>query len=456
MDIDSLSRNIEPVHVIGGGLAGSEAALVLAKHGIPVELWEMRPSRTTPAHHTDHLAELVCSNSFKGTDPSSATGELKRELALLESPLLAMAHEHRVAAGGALAVDRDAFSTAVTQAVRDEPLITVNTGVVDAIPAGRSIVATGPLTDEALEGALSELVGEKRLAFFDAAAPIVSADSIDKARVFAASRYDKGGADYLNAPMEHEEYERFIDALVGARRVTAKEFETSDLFQACQPVEEVARKGRDAIRFGALKPVGLTDPVTGRRPWAVVQLRPENAAATAYNLVGFQTNLAFGEQERVFRMIPGLENAEFLRYGVMHRNTFIDAPRVLDTTLSVRSRPGVRVTGQLSGTEGYLEAIATGHLAALNTAADLLGQPPVVLPATTALGALVHYATDPTTTDYQPMHVNWGLVPPLEDRPRGKRARFAAFADRAHRDMQTYVAEHDLLPAVAPAEPDAL
>lgn len=433
------------VDVIGGGLAGSEAALTLAHAGVPVVLWEMRPANTTPAHHTAGLAELVCSNSFKSEDVTSATGQLKRELDVLGSSLLAHARESRVPAGAALAVDREAFSSAVTKAVAAHELITLRRQEASALPEGRCIVATGPLTSPSFETVLSHLVGDERLAFFDAAAPIIAADSIDRERVFAASRYDKGGSDYLNAPLDREQYERFVSALVSARRVTAKDFESSDLFQACQPIEEIARRGQDAIRFGALKPVGLTDPTTGTRPWAVVQLRPENKAATAYNLVGFQTNLTFGEQARVFRMIPGLEDAEFLRYGVMHRNTFIDSPRVLDATLAVRSEPDVRVSGQLAGTEGYLEAIATGLIAALNTLAEIQGLPRIVLPRTTALGSLIDYATDPGTVAYQPMHVNWGLVPPLEVRVRGRRARYAAYSDRAQHDLLSYVDAHPLL-----------
>jgi methylenetetrahydrofolate--tRNA-(uracil-5-)-methyltransferase len=310
-----------------------------------------------------------------------------------------------------------------------------------AIPDGRVIVATGPLTSPAFEAALEELVGAERLAFFDAAAPIVEAESLDRSIVFAQSRYDKGETpDYLNAPMNREQYDAFHKAVVGARRVTDKDFGRSDLFQACQPVEEVARTGADSLRFGAMKPVGLTDPRDGTRPWAVVQLRAENRQGSAYNLVGFQTNLAFGEQERVFRMIPGLEQAVFLRYGVMHRNTFVDAPRALDSTLAVKNLPRVRLAGQVTGTEGYCEAAASGLLAALNTFADLVGARAAVLPDETALGALLSYATDPATGHYEPMHVNFGIVPPLPTPVRGKRERYAAYADRAERAMAEWVA----------------
>ena len=430
------------VTVIGGGLAGTEAAWQLAERGVPVRLLEMRPTQMTPAHHTGDLAELVCSNSLKSTDPNSAAGLLKHELTVLGSVVLAVAESTRVPAGGALAVDRGAFSAELTRRMESHPNIEVLRTEADSIPGGRVIVATGPLTSPALERALSTLVGD-RLAFFDAAAPIVDAETLDRSVVFAQSRYDKGGgADYLNAPMNREEYEAFHEALISARKATAKEFERNELFQACQPAEEVARTGHDALRFGALKPVGLTDPRTGERPWAGVQLRAENAAGTAYNLVGFQTNLAFPEQERVFRMIPGLGDASFLRYGVMHRNTFVDAPRVLDATLALREHPTIRLAGQLTGTEGYAEAAMSGLVAGLNTWAEIAGAKPLVLPPTTAFGSLVAYATDPATADYQPMHVNFGIVPPLPQRVRGKRERYAAYAQRAHADLAAWLGEH--------------
>jgi methylenetetrahydrofolate--tRNA-(uracil-5-)-methyltransferase len=436
----------ERVSVIGAGLAGAEAAWQLARHGVPVTLYEMRPHSMSPAHSTGSLAELVCSNSFKGTDPSSATGTLKGELAALGSLILEIAHTTAVPAGAALAVDREAFGEAVTERIDSHPLIELVRREVTEIPEGRVIIATGPLTSPAMERALSALVGSERLAFFDAAAPIVDAATIDRQVVFAASRYGKGGgADYLNCPMAEGEYTAFVTELLAARRVHAHEFERSDLFQACQPVEETARTGADALRYGALKPVGLTDPRTGERPWAVAQLRPENLAQTAYNLVGFQTNLTFPEQRRVFRMIPGLQDAQFLRYGVMHRNTFVDAPSLLDATLALRQTPGVRLAGQITGTEGYLEAAASGLLGALNTVADMRGLEPVVLPPTTSLGALIAYATDAATTGYQPMHVNWGLVPPLDPPVRGKRNRYAAYAARASADLSTSLAAHPLL-----------
>lgn len=431
---------VNMVTVVGGGLAGSECALQLARRGVRVRLFEMRPRVSSPAHHTANLAELVCSNSFKATRLDSAAGLLKEELRRMGSCLLSCAEKASVPAGGALAVDREQFSREVEQLVAQQEGIEVIREEVADIPEGRVVIAAGPLASPALSARLHDLVGGDSLAFFDAAAPIVDAATLDCDVLFSQSRYGEAGeGDYLNAPLNREEYESFIDALVHAERVVLKDFEGGDLFQACQPAEEVARTGKDAIRFGAMKPVGLTDPRTGRRPWAAVQLRAENAERTAYNLVGFQTNLTFPEQRRVFRMIPGLENAEFFRYGVMHRNTFVDAPHVLDCTFAV---PGttVRLAGQITGTEGYMEAVASGLLAALNTWADLAGTPAVSLPRTGALGSLVAYATDPETVGYQPMHVNFGLVPPLEDaKRRGKRERYAAYADRALKDLDAYL-----------------
>lgn len=431
----------DTVTVVGGGLAGSECALQLAARGVPVRLFEMRPQTMSPAHSTGGFAELVCSNSLKSTRPDSAAGLLKAELRRMGSVLLSCADEAAVPAGGALAVDRDRFSALVGERIAAEPLIEVVREELTEIPEGPVVIAAGPLCSPALSDRLLELVGGEALSFFDAAAPIVDAATLDMDVLFRQSRYDEAGrGDYLNAPMDRDEYEAFIDDLVTAERVVQHDFDKGGLFQACQPAEEVARTGRDALRFGAMKPVGLTDPRTGRRPWAALQLRAENADGTAYNLVGFQTNLTFGEQKRIFRMIPGLEGAEFFRFGVMHRNTFLDSPHVLDRTFAV---PGTRVrfAGQITGTEGYTEAIASGLLAALNTYADLTGAEPVSLPATGALGSLVAYATDPATEGYQPMHVNFGLVPPLADgRRRGKRERYAAYAERAERDLEAYLA----------------
>lgn len=431
----------EVVTVVGGGLAGCECALALASRGVRVNLCEMRPEKSTPAHHTGSLAELVCSNSLKSTREDSAAGLLKWELEQLGSQLLDCAKAAAVPAGGALAVNREEFSRLVEERIEQSPYITVVHREVTEIPEGRVVIAAGPLCSDALAEKVLSACGSEALAFYDAAAPIVDAESLDRSVLFSQSRYgDEGAGDYLNAPFSKEEYEAFIDALVTADRVVLKDFERADLFQACQPAEEVARTGKDALRFGAMKPVGLTDPRTGRRPWAALQLRAENAERTAYNLVGFQTNLTFGEQKRVFQMVPGLQNAEFFRFGVMHRNTFVDAPHVLDKTFAI---PGttVRLAGQITGTEGYVEAIASGLLAALNTYAEIIGADAVELPATTAFGSLVAYATDPATQNYQPMHVNFGVVPPLEDgKRRKKRERYAAYADRAHAALRGYIA----------------
>ena len=429
------------VTVIGGGLAGSECALQLAHRGISVTLMEMRPQTMTPAHHTASFAELVCSNSFKATRHDSAAGLLKEELRLMGSELITCAAAAAVPAGGALAVDRERFSAEVEARIAAQPNITVERTEATTIPEGHVVIAAGPLCSPALAEEVLKLVGGTALSFFDAAAPIVDATTLNRDAIFTQSRYGEAGeGDYLNCPLNRDEYDAFIDALVGAERVVLKDFERTDLFQACQPAEEVARTGHDALRFGAMKPVGLIDPRTSHRPWAAIQLRAENRERTSYNLVGFQTNLTFPEQRRVFRMVPGLEDAEFFRYGVMHRNTFVDAPHVLDGTFAV---PGtmVRLAGQITGTEGYMEAVASGLLAALNTVADLTGAPSVQLPETGALGALVHYATNPATEAYQPMHVNFGLVPPLADgKRRSKRDRYAAYADRALADLKRYLA----------------
>ena len=437
------------MNIIGAGLAGSEAALQLAQRGVHVRLFEMRPETETDVHRGGDCAELVCSNSLKSTKPESAAGMLKAELAALGSQLIAAAGRSRVDAGGALAVDRDEFSADVTSMVKENPYIEYRVMCVsdplDAClgAADATILATGPLTSDALAQWLVDKTGSDNLAFFDAAAPVVMADSLDMDVLFRQSRYEQDApGDYLNAPFDKESYDAFIAQLVAADRVIKRDFETKDLFQACQPIEEIARKGADAPRFGTCKPVGLTDPATGRRPWAAVQLRAENAQGTAYNLVGFQTNLTFGEQKRVFRMIPGLQNAEFARYGVMHRNTFIRAPRLLDRDLRLRGvDAAVYVAGQLSGTEGYCEAIASGLMCALFVYAQLQGMQPPLLPVETAFGALLDYATDPATQDYQPMHVNFGILKPLDQHIRNKGMRYAAYAERGSRAMEGYVAD---------------
>lgn len=430
------------VTVVGGGLAGCECACQLADRGIRVKLYEMRPLTTSPAHHTDRLAELVCSNSLKSLRIDSAAGLLKEELVRMGSVLLGCARRASVPAGGALAVDRERFSVFVEDEIARRSAIDVIREEVQELPSGPCVIAAGPLCSPALSQSVLDRVGGSALSFFDAAAPIVDASTIDRSIVFSQSRYeDPGSGDYLNAPFTKDEYEAFIAELVGAERVVLKDFERKDLFQACQPAEEVARTGLDAIRFGAMKPVGLIDPRTGKRPWAAVQLRSENAHRTAYNLVGFQTNLTFSEQKRVFRMIPGLEHAEFFRFGVMHRNTFVDSPHVLDRTFKI---PGsdVRLAGQITGTEGYTEAIASGLFAAINTYADLTDRDALALPVTGAFGSLVAYATDPATENYQPMHVNFGVVPPLGDgKRRSKRDRYAAYSERALSDLDAYIAQ---------------
>jgi methylenetetrahydrofolate--tRNA-(uracil-5-)-methyltransferase len=431
--------NAQPtVTVVGAGLAGSECALQLASRGVKVKLCEQRPEKTTDAHHTALPAELVCSNSLKQTRMDSAAGLLKHELSEMGSFVLKAAYDNAVPAGGALAVNREEFSRDVARMIAEEPNIEIVTGEVTELPEGPCVVAAGPLCSDALFSAISDKVGAGSLAFYDAAAPIVDAATIDYDKVFSQSRYEKEAqGDYLNCPMNKQEYEAFIEALLGARRVISKEFEQKDLFCACQPIEEIARTGIDSPRFGPMKPVGLVDPATGRRPWAALQLRAENRDRTAYNLVGFQTNLAWPEQKRVFRMIPGLENAEFFRYGVMHRNSFVDAPHVLDKTFAIPGT-GVRLAGQITGTEGYVEAIASGLLAALNTYAELEGLDAVDLPATTSFGSLVAYATDPATEGYQPMHVNFGLLPALDEKKRNKKERYAAYSERAQADFAAW------------------
>lgn len=426
--------------VVGGGLAGSEAAWQLAQRGVRVALYEMRPQTMTPAHHTGSLAELVCSNSMKSTELPSAPAILKAELERLGSKILATARETRIPAGTALAVDREAFSDGVTMAIESHDRIEVVREERADLDEDRPvIVATGPLTSPAMEETVGKLAGGDSLYFFDAAAPLVEADTIDMTRAFAASRYGKGNGDYVNCPMSEDEYRAFREGLISAERVIAKDFEERELFSACQPVEEIAQRGVDALRYGPMKPVGLIDPGTGNRPYAVVQLRQDNAAGTLYNIVGFQTNLKWPEQKRLFRTIPGLAGAEFARYGVMHRNTYLDAPRVLTRTLAAKSQPRVHFAGQITGSEGYLEAAATGIVAALNVFAVLERLEEVVLPATTAIGSLVEYLAGGARAAFQPQHANLGLLPPLAERVRGKRQRHEALAQRALSDLDDYL-----------------
>lgn len=438
--------------VIGGGLAGCEAAWQAAQRGVAVDLYEMRPQRQTPAHVSDRLAELVCSNSFGSQLPDRASGLLKAELDLLGSLILACAAETALPAGGALAVGREAFAELVTARIESHPLIRVVREEATDIPTDRPvIVASGPLTSDALASAIARLSGQGHLYFFDAIAPTVAADSIDMTIAFRASRYGRGASeegDYLNCPLTQEEYDRFVDALLAAETIELRPFEQKmwedpRFFEGCLPVEVIARRGRQALAFGPMRPVGLIDPRTGRRPYAVVQLRQDDLAGALYNLVGFQTNLKWSEQRRVFSLIPGLEHAEFLRYGMMHRNTFINSPRLLLPTLQWRTRADLFFAGQLTGVEGYMGNAATGLLAGLNAARLIRGQEPLVLPPTTMLGALCHYVTHAAEQDFQPMKANFGLLPPLDEPMRNKRVRYQAYAARALNDLAAFLRRVD-------------
>ncbi len=424
---------MEAVTVVGAGLAGSEAAWQLAGRGIPVTLREMKPQKMSPAHHSAQFAELVCSNSLRSDELSNAVGLLKEELRRGGSLILACADEHRVEAGGALAVDREGFSAAVTEKLRAHPLIHVVEGEVERVPAeGQVILATGPLTSDALaEDIRRFLGGEDYLSFFDAAAPLVAFDSVDMDRAWFASRYDKGTADYINCALDEDEYRAFWEALTTAQEAEVHGFEDKSVFEGCMPVEVMARRGFDTLRYGPLKPKGLKDPKTGREPYAVVQLRRDNAQGSVYNLVGFQTHLKFPEQKRVFSMIPALERAEFLRYGVMHRNTYLNSPKLLDRYYRVRSCPRVMFAGQVTGVEGYVESTASGFLCAVELAHRLLGKPPVDFPSLTAIGALAGYISNESVTDFQPMNINFGLIPPLDHRVKGKREKNDAISQRA-------------------------
>ena len=431
------------INVLGAGLAGSEAALWLADRGVAVDLYEQKPARFSPAHKSAGFAELICSNSLKAERPDSASGLLKLEMRAMGSHLLDAAETARVAAGGALAVDRDKFSEAVTQMVENHPGITVHREEVTSLPEERPVlVATGPLTDGKLGEAIAALTGSHRLSFYDAVAPIVTAESLDMERIFAASRYGRGEADYLNCPFNKEEYEAFYNALVNAERAPLHDFDTPmTVYEGCMPIEIMAGRGADTIRYGPLRPVGLRDPRTGHRPWANVQLRAENTDRTLYNLVGFQTNLKWGEQKRVFSMIPGLENAEFVRYGVMHRNTFLDSPAVLSDGLYLKQHPNIFFAGQITGFEGYMESAASGLLAARSLYARLCGRPWSPPPETTMCGALIRYITTPNK-DFQPMGANMGILPPRPD-IRDKRERYAALSETAQAAMAGWVRESE-------------
>jgi methylenetetrahydrofolate--tRNA-(uracil-5-)-methyltransferase len=440
----------EPIHILGGGLAGCEAAYQVAKAGLSAILYEMRPVRQTPAHKSDRLAELVCSNSLKSEQENTAPWLLKEELRRLDSLLLGCAQATRVPGGHALTVDRDVFSAEVSRAIAAESRIEVRRQEIAAIPDGLAIVATGPLTSDALASDIARITGSERLFFYDSISPIVDADSIDYSIAFRASRYGKsldGAADYLNCPFDKQQYDNFIDAVLEARSHTPHIAADVPYFEACLPIEELARRGRDTLRFGPMKPVGLMDPRTGRRPYAVVQLRQENLRANSYNLVGFQNYLKYGEQARILRMIPGLERAEFLRYGQIHRNTYINAPALLTGTLQLRTRPEIFFAGQISGVEGYVESIATGLMAGVHAAALARGELPRPLPRHCALGSLCAYVSGADPSDYQPANITFDLLPPLDDASRlrlrhDKGARHAEVCRRALVALEEYRAVH--------------
>ncbi|MBP3634081.1 MAG: methylenetetrahydrofolate--tRNA-(uracil(54)-C(5))-methyltransferase (FADH(2)-oxidizing) TrmFO [Oscillospiraceae bacterium] len=426
------------VKVIGAGLAGCEAAWQLAQRGIPVRLYEMRPGKKSPAHHTGDFAELVCSNSLRGDRLENAVGLLKEELRRLDSIILACAEATRVEAGGALAVDRYGFSSMVTEKIRNHPMITVVEEEVTEVPQGPVIIATGPLTSNAMSDAIHKYFGDAEyLNFFDAAAPLVTAESIDMECAWFASRYDRGTADYINCAMNAEEYQAFVRELTTAEEAEVHGFEDKKVFEGCMPVEVMARRGVDTLRYGPLKPVGLTDPKTGKEPYAVVQLRRDNAAGSIYNIVGFQTHLKFPEQKRVFSMIPALKNAEFVRYGVMHRNTFLHSPKLLDCFYADRRDPMVAFAGQMTGVEGYVESTASGYLAAVAMAYKLRGEEPLDFTRQTAIGALGHYICDESIVNFQPMNVNYGIMEPLGYRVKGKANKNLAIANRGLEVLET-------------------
>jgi len=426
----------QEITVIGAGLAGSEAAWQAAERGVKVTLCEMRPVKTSPAHRSGLFAELVCSNSLRGAALENAVGLLKEEMRRLHSIIMHCADATRIPAGGALAVDRDNFARLVTEKITGHPKITVISKEITEIPDGPVIIASGPLTSDALAREISALTGTEYFYFYDAAAPIVTYESMDHTRVFRASRYGKGDDDYLNCPLDKDEYERFYAALVEAERTPLKEFEKEIYFEGCMPVEEMASRGPRTLLFGPLKPVGLTDPRTGRRPYAVVQLRQDNAEGTLYNMVGFQTHLKWDDQKRVFRLIPGLEQAEFMRFGVMHRNTFINSPVLLKPTLQLKARPGLFFAGQITGVEGYVESAAAGLVAGINAARHVQGLTPVEFPPETAHGALCRYITTADAKTFQPMNINFGLLPPLGERIKDKKLKNGKIAERALTEIE--------------------
>ena len=419
------------VHVLGAGLAGSECAWQLAKRGIQVRLIEMKPEKRTPAHHSPYFGELVCSNSLRSDELSNAVGLLKAEMRALDSLVMAAADANRVAAGGALAVDREGFARSITEGLERQENIEILHAEADSIPAGDVVIATGPLSSDAIAEKIAALCPESALHFYDAVAPIVTLESVDMSSAFFASRYGKGTADYVNCPMGKDEYLAFVGELVSAREAEVHGFDDAGVFEGCMPVEVMARRGVDTLRYGPLKPVGLVDPRTGRENYAVVQLRRDNAEGTLYNLVGFQTHLTWGEQKRVFSMIPALRNAQFVRYGVMHRNTYLDSPRLLDRYYRLKREPRIRFAGQMTGVEGYVESAASGLLVGVETAAQVLGMESVDFPQETAIGALALYISGGSVGDFQPMNINFGLMPPLGYRVKGKRNKNAEISRRS-------------------------
>jgi methylenetetrahydrofolate--tRNA-(uracil-5-)-methyltransferase len=432
---------MEPIVVIGAGLAGCEAAWQIVKRGGKVTLYEMKPEVYSPAHRSPFFAEIVCSNSFKSESLENGPGVLKKEMELLESLILKTARETRVPAGGSLAVDREAFSKKMTQIMEKLENVEIVRKEISAIPEnGITVIATGPLTSEALSREIQRITGDRHLFFYDAISPIVTADSINFEKVFKASRYGKGGDDYVNCPMGEEEYYRFVNALNQAEKVSIHHFERRYLFEGCLPIEELAARGKDTLAFGPLKPVGLIDPKTGKQPFAVIQLRQENQFGTLFNLVGFQTRLKYEEQKRVFRVIPGLEMAEFVRLGSVHRNTFTDSPRLLKESLQLKDRPNLFFAGQITGVEGYMESTAMGLLAGINAFREARGRDPVFPPPTTAIGALIHYITHSQTIPFQPMNINFGLFPPLQGKARGRERR-RLLAERALNEMKMWKKE---------------
>lgn len=432
---------MEPIRIIGAGLAGSEAAWQLASRGLEVELCEMRPMRSTPAHQTADFAELVCSNSLKSDSENTAPWLLKEEMRRAGSLLMELARQRAVPAGHALAVDRAAFAAAVTEAVSCQPLIRVRREEVTRIDegAGITIIASGPLTSDALSREIARLTGGTHLYFYDSISPIVEADSIDMSRVYKAARYDKGTADYINCPMTEEEYGRFYEALVAAEAVEERDWERLNYFEACLPIEEIARRGRDTLRFGPMKPVGLRDPRTGKQPYAVVQLRQENVRADSYNIVGFQNHLKYGDQARVLRLIPGLANARFLRYGQIHRNTYVNSPTLLNECLQLKSQPNIFLAGQICGVEGYVESIAAGMMAGMHAAAMASGFELVAPPRATALGSLAHYVTHAEAKNFQPANITFDVLPPLERKVRDRAERHRLQCERALSELDAWL-----------------